>query len=150
MATVETGATLRIRTESGSARYVTQLLGIEADNAIEIGDVRRSVSPQPATHAVWMLDSPIDERPLDVHLAALCERVAPVAELLDQLVVEGYRMDWFCFVSSQSQGSVQLDHRLMRTLARFPVDLTLDLYGGDNEDDDLDDARDPGADGPFG
>jgi hypothetical protein len=142
MATTQPGATLRIRSDDGSARHVTQLLGIEPDSAVEIGDVLGSVSPRPATHAMWALDSPIDERPLNVHLAALCERVAPVAELLEQLVVEGYRMDWFCFVSSQSQGSVELDHRLLRTLARFPVDLTLDLYGGDDEDD--------AVDGPFG
>jgi hypothetical protein len=135
VATTETGASLRIWSTSGTAQRVTELLGIEPSDSFEIGDVRGRISPRQATQAMWRLTSPADERPLDQHLAALCERLLPVAGPLEQLVAAGYRMDWFCFVASEEQGSVELDHALLRKLAQLPVDLTLDLYTSPGDDD---------------
>lgn len=133
VATTETGASLRIRTQEGTAQRVTEVLGIEPSRSFEIGDVLGRVSPRTAAHAMWCLESPIDQRPLAVHLGVLCDQLEPVATLLHQLVADGYVMDWFCFVDSGSQGSVEIDHALLQRLAALPADLVLDLYG---EDDD--------------
>jgi hypothetical protein len=135
VATTRTGASLRIRTQDGSAHRVTDLLGIEPSRSFEIGDVLGRISPRTAVHAQWSLDSPIDERPLEVHLGLLCDQLEPVTKQLHDLAANGYVMDWFCFVDSGSQGSIELDHALLQRLAAFPVDLTLDLYGGDDADE---------------
>jgi hypothetical protein len=134
VAVTSTGASLRIRTNDGTAQRVTDLLGIEPSRSFEIGDVLGTLHPHTAAHAMWRLDTPIDEHPLEFHLSDLCDQLGPAAVLLHELIDEGYLMDWFCFVESGLQGSVELDHAMLQRLAAFPVGLTLDLYPDGDED----------------
>ena len=136
MSTTRTGAALRVRTTSGTAKRVTDLLKIEPSRSFEIGDTLHKVRPMRAEHAMWRLDTPIDEHSLDVHLDELCRRLSPKIALLDLLVDEGYLMDWYCFVESRSLGYVELDNSLLRSLVKFPVSLSLHLYWSNEDEND--------------
>jgi hypothetical protein len=124
-------AALRIGSESATAAGVSTALGIEPSHAFERGEpfgrhggVRE--------HALWMLDSSLaDSEPLERHLYLLLELIAPAADAVDVLASDGYWLDWFCFVSQDGQGAVELSPNLLQSLSRHPISLVLDLYGGE-------------------
>jgi hypothetical protein len=59
----------------------------------------------------------------------LMDQVEPAAQTLEEMAAEGFRMDWFCFVSVDSMGGVTLEPNTLRRLGALPITLELDIYG---------------------
>jgi hypothetical protein len=70
-----------------------------------------------------------DTEPLEAHLYALLDQVEGKDQELRALAADGFRLDWFCFISSDNgQLGLALSPQLMGRLAPLPIDLDLDIY----------------------
>jgi hypothetical protein len=131
---METMATYRISgTTAGlTAGRVTETLGLSPSKSWELGDrpmPRSPISPE----SRWFLSSSNEPEP-DVELSTQFERVlaslAPRRKELWQLVEDGYRMDWFCYVGSHAlEHAVRMDRRLLEQLLEVPGEVLLDVCG---------------------
>lgn len=69
------------------------------------------------------------------HLIELLDVVEPLTGRLVDLVSDGYRMDWFCFVEARAlEHAVELDQPLLARLAALPGSLLIDTYGADEDE----------------
>jgi hypothetical protein len=130
-------ASLRIQHGSLPARAVTERLGITPSDSFEVGDPF-SLGTRARTHSSWSLDSSRSKEgdDLEGHLRELLDRVLPLRAPLSDLALEGYDMDWWCFIGEEDgQGGVTLSDALLRDLAVLPVSLALDIYAGDGSDE---------------
>ncbi|WP_018685468.1 DUF4279 domain-containing protein [Actinokineospora enzanensis] len=126
---MRTEATYRL-VGGGSARAVTEMLGLEPTIAAEVGDRRgRSTVSVP----YWFLSSglPTDAELAD-HLDWLLDRLEPRQAELWRLVEAGYTADWFCLAASHAtEHAVELDRALLARLLAVPGDLLIDVTGDD-------------------
>jgi hypothetical protein len=129
MAEAETYVTLRITKLGMSAANVTARLGIEPTHSHDAGD-QRPRGGAPFRHAMWSLSTESEGRgSLDEHLAMLLDRLESKRTILVEMAADGFKMDWFCFVSVEGNGGIVLEADLLRRLSALPIDLGLDIYG---------------------
>jgi hypothetical protein len=133
-------ATLRVGSETVTAKEVTRRLGLTATKAFEADAPVSSRTATPRGASIWLLESSLpDSAELADHLRALLDKVEPVADELAMLVSGGCWTDWFCFVESEAtEHAVELDSELLRRLASLPGDLLIDACGGDDDPEDED------------
>jgi methyl coenzyme M reductase subunit D len=79
---------------------------------------------------MWCLESGLDEScSVDKHIQALLSQLEGKADAINQLA-EVCEMDIFCgYSSTTGQGGFVLDSKTLKDLTKFPLDLTIDLYG---------------------
>ena len=116
-----------------TARAVTGRLGITPTTCAEAGDLIQPGSWKPRDSSLWLLrdtgdaGSPIE---LSERLERLLDRLLPVETALWDLVDQGYRANWSCYVASNpAEGAVELDRSLLARLLRLPGDLWIDACG---------------------
>ena len=129
MAVIRTRAALSVQHESFSAAHVTDVLGIVATEAFEVGDTYARDTLTRA-HSHWSLDTPAPEdAALEQQLQALLDAVSSARAGLSSLAAEGYRLTWTCFVEEdRGDGEVMLTSALLAELGSLPVDLWFDTY----------------------
>lgn len=128
---IKSSATLRVTSESLSTSEMTEIFGVAPKKSFEKGDLVSSKSPKPTYRkaAMWQWESEIgDTKSLNEHLIAVCHFLKEREDKLPLLV--GCQMDVFCgFFSNSEQIGFDIDHRVVKALANFPVDLIFDAYG---------------------
>jgi hypothetical protein len=134
MRTVRTGATFRLSSgRDGGSAFVTRLLRIEPTDAFEAGDQVGRVPGNVRRESLWLLSSGLPSgREIADHLGWLLDRLEPKAEVLWELVGQGYTADWFCLAASEAtEHAVELDRALLGRLLTLPGTLLLDVMGDD-------------------
>ena len=128
-------ATLRIYSELGSADDVTARLGLAPSSSHRPGERRGARQGASRRTTGWSLCTEMREpSELAEHLIELLDRVEQLVNPLADLVADGYRMDWFCFVESRAmEHAVELDQQLLARLAALPGPLLIDIYGADED-----------------
>ncbi|PPK92574.1 uncharacterized protein DUF4279 [Kineococcus xinjiangensis] len=132
--------TFRLVGESGgSARAVTDRLGITPTGAVEVGHPIGTRRPDRLyEQSGWWLSSatsPEDGVELAEALHRVLNQLEPVAPLLWELVEQGYWANWFCHVGSHAtEHAVELDRAFLTRLLGLPGELWLDIYGDDDEE----------------
>ena len=126
--------TLRIWKSGTTSSEVTERLRITPTFSHEAGDIGRSGHVRKG--AMWGLSTEhLGRGPLAEHLSALLDQVEDRRQVLEELSGDGFAMDWFCFVDVDGLGGVELDASLLARLGSFPLDLDLDIYGMEHDQD---------------
>lgn len=131
---VETTATFRIWGDADRrADAVTSRLSITPLRCLEVGDPVSPSSPAPRKDSAWLLESSegIEEGvELGDQLVRLLDVLEPVAADLWDLIRDGYRANWFCYVASNpAEHAAELNRDLLARLLLLPGDLWLDVCG---------------------
>jgi hypothetical protein len=131
---VKTTASFRLIGSSGlTAKAVTEGLSLAPSRSYEAGDAVTPGSSEVRKSSIWVLKS--SERIEDgVELATQLERLLtllePRAARIQNLVNDGYRANWLCYVESHPvEHSVELNRDLLARLTALPGDLWLDVGG---------------------
>lgn len=127
-------ATFRLVGEEGaSAASVTRLLGITPTDSVEAGDRVGRRSPRTATNPGWSLTSAAgieDGMELATQLHRVLDVLEPRSAQLWQLVEQGWRAKWSCFLASHAtEHAAELDRVTLTRLMAVPGDLWLDVCG---------------------
>jgi hypothetical protein len=131
---VRTTATFRLFGGDGlTAEAVTSYLSIEPSRSFEAGTPLSADSLNLRDSSGWLLSSS-DSIEAGIELAEQLERLLDQLEPLEaelwELVKQGYRANWFCYVASHAaEHAAELDRELLTRLLRLPGDLWLDVDG---------------------
>jgi hypothetical protein len=115
-----------------SASTVTDRLGISPSRSFEIGEPLTPGSSEIRSSSGWLLSSSddIDEGDLGPRIEKLLSVLEPKSDALWDLVGEGYRASWYCFVASATtERATRVDRALLARLLFMPGDLLLDACG---------------------
>jgi hypothetical protein len=115
-----------------AASEVTDRLGISPSRCFEIGEPLTPGSAETRTSSGWLLSSgdDIDEGELAPRIEKLLGVLEPKTDELWDLVGEGYRASWFCFVASTTtEHATRLDRALLARLLFMPGALLFDACG---------------------
>jgi hypothetical protein len=131
---VRAQATFRLFGADGlTAGAVTERLAIEPSREFERGDPVGNGSSDRRSSSAWLLagdDDVAEGSELAPQLGTLLGTLQPKTDLLWDLVGEGYRASWFCFVACRSaEHAVRIDRALLARLLFMPGDLVLDVRG---------------------
>jgi Domain of unknown function (DUF4279) len=131
---VQTTATFRLFGDGGlTAEAVTSRLGIQPSKSFEAGTPMNPRSPKLRDSSAWLLQSSSEIEAgveLEDQLARLLTILEPHADALWDLVRQGYRANWFCYVASNpAEHAVELNRELLGRLVHLPGDLWLDVCG---------------------
>ena len=131
---MQTTATFRLFGGEGlTAGAVTSRLGIQPSKSFEAGTPMNPRSPKLRDSSAWLLQSSSEIEvgvELEEQLGRLLTILEPHADALWDLVRQGYRANWFCYVASNpAEHAVELNRELLGRLVHLPGDLWLDVCG---------------------
>ncbi|HST85881.1 MAG TPA: DUF4279 domain-containing protein [Kineosporiaceae bacterium] len=129
-----------IHQSGGTARNVTERLGLEPTKVSEAGSPVSSRTPAlVSTHSAWVLSSapePQDDVRLSVMLDRLLEKLEPVRAALWSLEQEGYWANWLCMLDVEDgEAATEIHRQTMQRLLTLPGDLWLDVHKDTSERD---------------
>jgi len=126
-----TSAVFRICSETKSIEDICATIHEQPTKVFKKGT--HCIEGNPKSHIrevnLWLLKSKLsDQEPLEAHIEHFLSFLKENAEGIGELQTE-CEFDIFCGFSSQNgQGGFTLDHKILKELTAYPVDLCLDLY----------------------
>jgi hypothetical protein len=138
---LETYATLRIFSQSLSPERIETLLGVPATSRLPIDPGSKYLNRQEWNLWRWSTESIVESRDNLKHLHAIIERLDGKAEQLAGLRAKGCQTDIFCYWVSSGQGGPYLDATTSSALAELGLDISWDMYFGDESDYNDDGTR---------
>jgi len=127
--TLRTFATLRIISKTLNPQDITTKLKLTPSETKDVGDLRGRSGHWP--HGYWELSSreQVDSIDLADHLLWLVTTVEPSTAEIQQLHLEGLRIDIFCFwETSSSQGGITISPDLWRRIGVLNLIVGVDIY----------------------
>ena len=120
---------LRIHSSILSCDIITKALGVEPTKCLDKGAKIHRNNAKIRERSMWILESQLpEEETLDKHIDKLLIRIDKMGDRFSSLL-EQVDCDLFCFFSTENgQGSIGLDKLLLQKLAKYPLDIIIDLY----------------------
>jgi hypothetical protein len=123
---------LRIMRSELDPDFITELVGVQPDEAHRRGDVhktRSGVICSPFSEGLWVKESPLDGGSLEEMVVSLLSLFQERTTVFQELQRMGFRLDIFigAFMESETAG-FSLSSVLLKQLANLGVTLDFDLY----------------------
>lgn len=132
-------ASICIASDSMTPQEIGNFLGLKETRSYEKGEPisRRNPGGPKRTENIWSLKSGVDESiSLEFHLEKLAKLIEMKKDKFSFLLSK-CQIEIFCGFSSDSgQGGFVLKSDLLKKLTKIPIDIVLDLYPPEADDDD--------------
>lgn len=127
-----TYATLCIYHDSADPQMISDMLQLNPDKMLKIGDVIRS--GKTAISSGWFLGTKdlLQSRDVRYHIEWILNQLNQKKDKIKTLYGLGFKMKILCFwESSSGNGGPVFDHEFICRLSEFPLDLDLDIWFDD-------------------
>ncbi|WP_442682813.1 DUF4279 domain-containing protein [Stenotrophomonas sp. JC08] len=141
MSCLETYATLRIFSKSIEPETIGAMLGISTASCRPIDPSSKYRSRREWGLWSWCTDTIVESRDNLEHLRAITELLDGKSEQLAYLRAQNCQTDIFCYWVSSGQGGPYLDASTINALASLGLDISWDMYFGDEANYNEDGSR---------